>query len=158
MNFEECKVVLGFEVEFKTHICLKRDASAAQLMQRLVGYANWIKEKAWKSHWAWHYLFKAWVCLFLWQLNKLYFFWSLLVCRIHYTIQKNHVWILIYSVFKKLLFYFLTPKWMKIWLFWAQIKCNFGVFIRFGDVLQCFRMSGNAFLRIPVTSAFSIYL
>ena len=40
VNFEECKVVLGFEVEFKTHICLKRDASAAQLMQRLVGYAN----------------------------------------------------------------------------------------------------------------------
>ena len=54
VNFEECKVVLGFEVEFKTHICLKRDASAAQLMQRLVGYANWIKEKAWKTHWAWY--------------------------------------------------------------------------------------------------------
>ena len=105
-----------------------------------------------------HYLFKAWVCLFLWQLNKLYFFWSLLVCRIHYTIQTNHVWILIYSVFKKLLFYFLTPKWVKIWLFWVQIKCNFGVFLGFGVVLQCFRMSGNAFLRIPVSSAFSIYL
>ena len=65
---------------------------------------NWSLYEAAFNTYPIHYLFRAWYWWFLWQLSKLHELWSLLVCRIHYTIQINPGLILIFSDFGNLLF------------------------------------------------------